>query len=115
MDVSVLIDTYCQAWSAPDHEQRDALLLQVWAEDATYTDPTAHARGAVELLAHIAKVTARRPGSRVIRTCQIDVHHGLAHGAQWRPTGTNFLRASTSPSFPPMDRKSKGSSDSSAP
>ena len=83
MDVSVLIDTYCQAWSAPDHERRAALLLQVWSEDATYTDPTAHARGAVELLAHIAKVTARRPGSSVIRTSQVDAHHGLARFA-WR-------------------------------
>ena len=83
MDIGALIDTYCQAWSEPDHERRAALLRQVWAEDATYTDPAAHARGGAELLAHIGKVMARRPGSRVIRTSRIDAHHGLARFA-WR-------------------------------
>jgi len=88
MDISVLIDTYCEAWSMAEHEQRAARLRQVWADDATYTDPTTHTRGAAELLAHIAKVVSRRPGSRVIRTSAIDAHHGIARFA-WRAVEAN--------------------------
>lgn len=83
MDIAELIDSYCRAWSMPAAEQRAALLQQVWADDATYTDPTVHACGTIELLAHIDKVIARRPGSKVIRTSQIDQHHGLVR-FKWR-------------------------------
>ena len=83
MTVSELIDTYCQAWSAPGHEERAALLRQVWADDATYTDPTAHLRGAQELLAHIAGVLQQFPGAKITRTSRIDSHHGVARFA-WR-------------------------------
>jgi hypothetical protein len=55
--------------------------VSVWAAGATYTDPTVHAVGADELLAHITKVQARRPGSRVIRTSEVDVHHQVARFA----------------------------------
>jgi hypothetical protein len=88
MDIGLLIDTYCQAWSMADHEQRAVLLGHVWADDATYTDPTAHTRGAAELLAHIAKVRARRPGSRVIRSSEVDAHHCVARFA-WRVVEAN--------------------------
>lgn len=78
-----LIDTYCEAWNAPTEAERSRHLDAVWASEATYTDPTVHAQGAAELLAHIAKVIARRPGSRVIRTSEVDEHHGVARFA-WR-------------------------------
>lgn len=83
MELATLIDTYCRAWSEPAEKRRAELLQEVWAEEATYTDPTVHARGAVQLLAHIAKVVERRPGSKVIRTSRIDEHHGIARFA-WR-------------------------------
>ena len=83
MDVTALIDTYCQAWSAPDHEGRATLLRLVWADGATYTDPTAHVRGAEELLAHIANVLTLYPGAKIARTSEIDAHHGVARFA-WR-------------------------------
>lgn len=83
MSTEALIDTYCKAWSDADPVQRAHLLSQVWAGGATYTDPTVHARGMDEVLAHIAKVIARRPGSRVIRTSRIDGHHGMTRFG-WR-------------------------------
>ena len=83
MEVTSLIDTYCQAWSASEEAERSRLLQQVWSPKATYTDPTAHAEGTAELLAHIAAVIARRPGSRVLRTSPVDQHHGVARFA-WR-------------------------------
>jgi len=78
-----LIDCYCEAWSEHDEARRAALLSSVWAPGASYTDPTIHAVGAAELLAYIAKVQARRPGSKVVRTSRLDGHHGIARFA-WR-------------------------------
>jgi hypothetical protein len=81
MDVSELIDRYCRVWTEPDASRRSELLASVWATGATYTDPTVDARGAAELLAHIARVQARRPGSKVLRTSKVDFHHGIARFA----------------------------------
>lgn len=88
MNPGALIDTYCQAWSEPAEERRAELLREVWAASASYTDPTVHTQGVAELLAHIAKVRARRPGSKVIRTSQVDVHHEVARFA-WRAVEAN--------------------------
>lgn len=83
-----LIDTYCQAWSAPTEAERSRLLDAVLSPRATYTDPTVHAEGTAELLAHIAKVIAKRPGSRVVRTSQVDQHHAIARFA-WQAIEAN--------------------------
>lgn len=82
-DLAQLIDTYCQVWSEPDVHRRAQVLAQVWSNGATYTDPTVHAAGSGELLAHIANVVARRPGARIVRTSAVDEHHGLARFS-WR-------------------------------
>ncbi len=81
MDVTALIDRYCDVWSEPHAGTRAELLASVWAAHATYTDPSVHAADAEELLAHIATVQARRPGSRVVRTSVVDVHHNVARFA----------------------------------
>ncbi len=81
MDVTELIDRYCRVWNEPDPSARASLLAPVWAIGATYTDPSVHASGATELLAHIAAVRERRPGASVLRTSAVDLHHGLARFA----------------------------------
>ncbi len=81
MDESDLIDRYCRVWNEPDADRCAELLASVWATDATYTDPSVHAPNADSLLSHIAKVRERRPGAKILRTCQVDVHHGLARFA----------------------------------
>lgn len=83
MNVSILIDRYCEVWSEPDGARRAELLAAVWAPNATYTDPSIHAANAAELLGHIAKVQARRPGAKVLRTSRVDEHHHMARFA-WR-------------------------------
>lgn len=83
MPLTLLIDKYCSAWSTEDAQQRRALLLPVWSDGATYTDPTVHAAGAEELLAHIAGIQNRHPGARILRTSDVDVHHGIARFA-WK-------------------------------
>ena len=76
--VSELIDRYCAAWSDPAPARRAELLGEVWADGARYTDPTVDATTPADLLGHIAKVIARRPGAKVVRTSAVDMHHGLA-------------------------------------
>ena len=97
-----LIDTYCAAWNELDSARRQRVLDSIWAPGATYTDPTVHASGANELLAHITSVIARRPGAKVVRTSAVDAHHGLARFA-WRvvqadgsmlPEGIDFAEIS---------------------
>ena len=88
MNLTALVDRYCEAWSEHDENRRAELLGSVWAADASYTDPTVHAVGVSELLAHIAKVQARRPGSKVVRTSEVDEHHGAARFA-WRAIEAN--------------------------
>ena len=81
VNVTELIDRYCEVWTEPDSECRSTLLASVWGEHATYTDPSVHAANATELLAHIAQVQARRPGAKVLRTSVVDVHHGVVRFA----------------------------------
>ena len=78
-----LIDTYCAAWSDESAGQRQELLAQVWADGATYTDPTVHLTGVEALLAHIVAIRAKYPGVRIVRTSEVDYHHGIARFG-WR-------------------------------
>lgn len=88
VSVTDLIDRYCEVWTQPDPALRTVLLAPLWSENTTYTDPSVHAAGAVELLSHIAKVQARRSGARVLRTSAVDVHHGVARFA-WQVIEAN--------------------------
>ena len=83
MSLTHLIDTYCTSWSSQNEQQRRALLLPILSDDATYTDPTVHAIGAEELLAHIAGIQSKLPGARIVRTSMVDLHHGVARFA-WK-------------------------------
>jgi hypothetical protein len=92
MPLTRLIDAYCAAWSKEDSEERRALLLPVWSDGATYTDPTVHAAGVEELLSHIAGVRSKYLGARILRTSGVDLHHGIARFA-WKfvmPDGSSF-------------------------
>ncbi len=81
MDANGLIDRYCQVWTEADAGRRVDLLADVWAAGATYTDPSVHAVGAARLLRHIAAVQAKRPGAKVVRTSDVDLHHNVARFA----------------------------------
>jgi hypothetical protein len=81
MDPAELVDRYCAVWNEPDAGARAQLLARVWADQASYTDPSVHAATAQQLLAHIAAVRARRPGASVLRTSAVDIHHGVARFA----------------------------------
>ncbi|RWN28529.1 MAG: nuclear transport factor 2 family protein [Mesorhizobium sp.] len=62
------------------------------SDGATYTDPTVHAVGAEELLAHIAGIQSKYPGACILRTSNVDVHNGVARFA-WKfvmPDGSSL-------------------------
>lgn len=93
-----LIAAYCAVWNESDPAERDRMLQAVWADDATYMDPTVHTIGRQELVEHIGKVLARYPGSKIVMTSGVDMHHGvlrftwkklLADGTSL-PEGTDF-------------------------
>ncbi|QPC92645.1 nuclear transport factor 2 family protein [Mesorhizobium sp. INR15] len=73
-----VVDIYCAAWGEADPIRRDGILKPVWAERATYTDPTAHLVSRSELIAHIGQVLAHYPGSHIERTSAVDAHHSVA-------------------------------------
>lgn len=59
-------------------EDRVDILLRSVARDVEYIDPSAKVSGLLALSEHIAAVVSERPGSTVLRTSQVDVHHELA-------------------------------------
>jgi hypothetical protein len=81
MNITELIDRYCEVWTEIDSGRREELLKSIWAANATYTDPTVHTTGAAELLSHIGKVQASRHGAKILRTSAVDFHHGVARFA----------------------------------
>ncbi len=85
MEITTLIDRYCEAWSEPDAKRRAELVSAVWAEGATYSDPTVQLTGADALLAHIEGFRAALPDARIVRTSAIDQHHDTAR-FQWELT-----------------------------
>ena len=88
MNASDIIDRYCEAWSDPDPAQRATLLAAVWSPGATYSDPTVLELGADELLAHIGRIQASRPGAKVLRSTAVDMHHAFARFG-FRVVGTD--------------------------
>jgi hypothetical protein len=72
-----LIDVYCSAWCEPDSARRAAIIHEIWDEEGTYTDPTAHVVGRDQLNDHIGGVLAHYVGGRVVRTSVIDAHHNV--------------------------------------
>ena len=74
--VMMSLGHYVQAWNEPDEAKRRAHLEASWADDATYTDPTADVRGREALVQHIAGFLSAQPaGSSIDRVTGVDIHH----------------------------------------
>lgn len=80
-DVKALVDRYCAGWSASDPSEREGILRSVLHVDAMYCDPRCEPLTVDALLQHVDKVHASRPGARVLRTSNVDMHHGLVRFA----------------------------------
>lgn len=80
MDSSVIagiVTTYMAAWNEPHAAIRQSLLAKCWGDGGVYIDPTVSLSGRDALGAHIAKIRAARPGSRLEFMSGIDVHHDV--------------------------------------
>jgi hypothetical protein len=82
-DAPAIVEAYCEAWNVAEDTERRRLLGQSCADAVTYTDPKTDLAGRDALAAHIARVQAARPGSRIARTSRVDLHHGRLRFA-WR-------------------------------
>lgn len=83
MSYEATVDRYCDSWSDPDPARRAELLAKVWADGASYSDPTAHCTSAAALLDHIASVHVQYPGARIERTSELQLHNDAGRFA-WR-------------------------------
>ncbi|OOG42638.1 nuclear transport factor 2 family protein [Rhodanobacter sp. C05] len=73
-----LIEKYLQGWNETDALRRRALIEDVYAEHATYTDPLIEARGWEAIDATIAAVQSMFPGHVFRLAGNVDAHHDIA-------------------------------------
>ena len=76
--MSDLNERYLACWNETDSTARRALIEQLWAQDATYTDPLADVRGLEQIDATIAAVQDQFPGFVFTAGTPVDAHHNQA-------------------------------------
>ena len=76
--MSDLNERYLACWNETDPAARRALIEQLWADDATYTDPVADVRGHEEIDATIEAVQQQFPGFVFTPGTAVDAHHNRA-------------------------------------
>ncbi|GAA2588265.1 nuclear transport factor 2 family protein [Actinomadura fulvescens] len=77
-DINDLVERYLAAWNETDAAARRALLAEVFAADAEYTDPLVSVRGVDGLDATIAAVQGQFGGLVFSPGGPADAHHNLA-------------------------------------
>ena len=78
-----VVTAYAAAWAEPDETVRRALLEKAWADDGSYSDPTAHVEGREALVRHIAGFLSTMGSAKLERASGVEVHHGSLRFA-WR-------------------------------
>ncbi|MDH6132716.1 ketosteroid isomerase-like protein [Kitasatospora sp. MAA4] len=74
-----LADQYLALWNETDPAARRKAIEDIWAEDATYTDPLAQTVGRAEFDAVIGAVQSQFPGLVfTLGAGGVDAHHGIA-------------------------------------
>jgi SnoaL-like domain len=81
-DMNQLAQRYIDTFNETDPERRRKLLEDLYAPDATYTDPHVELRGTAELEAFIASTQERFPGYVFSLAGDVDAHHGQSR-FQW--------------------------------
>ena len=76
--MSDLIDRYLACWNATEPEARWNLLLEHWADDASYVDPVVDVHGRAALDATIAAVQEQFPTFVFTPVGAVDAHHDVA-------------------------------------
>ena len=83
-----LAQLYIDAWNETDPRARQALVEELYTEDARYTDPLADAEGREAIAATIGAVQEQFPGFRFRLAGPVDAHHDQARfGWELGPAG----------------------------
>lgn len=71
------LQKYFKAWNEPDAVKREAILNPSWAENGTYTDPSADVAGRDALVAHIEGFLTgpQTKTFSIVQASEIDFHH----------------------------------------
>ncbi|MFG2101028.1 nuclear transport factor 2 family protein [Micromonospora echinaurantiaca] len=77
-DITELVQRYLAAWNETDAAARQAVLQEVFADDAVYTDPLVSVRGRDGLDATIAAVQGQFGGLVFSLGGAVDTHHDIA-------------------------------------
>ncbi|MFD0852247.1 nuclear transport factor 2 family protein, partial [Actinomadura adrarensis] len=77
-DTNDLVQRYLGVWNETDGATRQAMLEEVFAEDAVYTDPLVSVRGRAGLDATISAVQAQFGGLVFSLGGTVDAHHDIA-------------------------------------
>ena len=81
--LNALVDAYCASWRVADAAARGPAMAAAMTADMHYCDPTIDVRGLDELSGHVGRLLQRFPNAEVVRTSNVDAHHGMARFA-WR-------------------------------
>ncbi|HEY3954009.1 MAG TPA: nuclear transport factor 2 family protein [Streptosporangiaceae bacterium] len=73
-----IAERYIACWNEADPGRRHKLIDELWAEDASYVDPMAEARGRDEIDALVGAVRAQFPGLTFSLAGPVDAHHRQA-------------------------------------
>src|ERR1700744_6706717 len=79
-----IIERYLDCWNETGAEARRKLIEQVWAPDASYTDPLAEVTGRAAIDATIAAVQGQFPGFVFALAGPVGAHHRPGGGAGGR-------------------------------
>jgi hypothetical protein len=77
-DIEHTVRRYLEIWNETDPATRRAAIDELWAEDGTYTDPMAAARGRDAIDATIAAVQGQFAGLTFAPAGPVDAHHDIA-------------------------------------
>jgi SnoaL-like domain len=88
-DAQIIVQRYIDIWNETDPLERRALIGEVFAEDADYTDPLASVSGHDAIDQFIAAAQKQFAGLRFSLAGSVDSHHSQARFT-WRlgPPGT---------------------------
>jgi hypothetical protein len=73
-----IIEKYIASWNETDPAKRRALIEELYATDATYTDPLADLRGLAEIDASVAGAQQMFPGMVFALVGPVDANHNQA-------------------------------------
>jgi SnoaL-like protein len=73
-----VVERYLECWNETDPAARRKLIEQVWAPEASYTDPLAEVTGRAAIDTTIAAVQGQFPGFVFTLAGPVDAHHRQA-------------------------------------